>query len=90
MEASDKPLLRDLLNDVKTTNWYRLGLELDIDSHSLDIIEVDGVKVDDRLRLLFQKWLRVCTKPSWRAVVNALRTIGEEALATKLEGCFCI
>ena len=71
LEAADKPLLRDLLNNVKTTKWYRLGLELDIDSHSLDIIECDASGVEERLKRVFQKWLTVCKKPSWRATVNA-------------------
>ena len=90
LKAADKPLLRDLLYNVKTTKWYRLGLELDIDSHSLDIIERDVSGVEDRLRMVFQKWLKVCKKPSWIAAVKALKVIGEEALATKLEDNFCI
>lgn len=89
LEAADKPLLRDLVINVKTSKWYHLGLELDIDSRSLDIIECDESGVGDRLRMVFQKWLKVCEKPSWRAVVKALRALGKEALAAKLESTFC-
>lgn len=39
------PLLRDLMNYVKTTMWYRLGLELDISTDDLDIIEYDSSDV---------------------------------------------
>ena len=79
--------LRDLLNNVKTTKWYRLGLELGISSDELDIIQKH--EVEDRLRLMFQKWLQVCEDHSWRMVCNALRTIGENSLAAKLTGKFC-
>ena len=84
------PLLRDLLDSVETTKWFRLGLELNISEHSLNIISDDASGVEDRLRLLFQKWLKVCEKPSWRAVVNALVAIKEEALAAKLKHRFCV
>lgn len=90
LEAADKPLLHDLTNHMKTTKWYRLGLELDTDSHSLDIIEHDASRVEDRLRMVFQQWLKVCKKPSWKEAVKALRAIDEVALATELEGTFCI
>ena len=76
------PTLRDLLNNVKTTKWFELGLELGISSYDLGIIEKHDV--EDRLRLMLQKWLEVCTEPSWRELANALRTIGEKTLATKL------
>ena len=90
MQATDEPLLRDLLSDVKTIKWYHLGLQLDISSHDLDIIEHDTSGVEDRLKQMFQKWLKVCEKPSWRLMVNALRTIDEKALANKLEQAYCV
>lgn len=90
LQATDEPLLRDLLEDVKTTKWYHLGLQLDISSHNLDIIEHDTNRLEDRLRQMFQKWLKICEKPSWRMIVNAVRTIGEKALAKKLEQAYCV
>lgn len=89
MEAADKPLLRDLLKKVKITEWYRLGLELNIDIHRLDIIECDENREEDKLKRVFQKWLEVCSKPSWRAIINALRAIHRNRLATELEDNFC-
>jgi len=89
LEAADKPLLRDLLKKVKTTEWYRLGLELKIDIHSLDIIECNENREEDKLKRVFQKWLKVCSKPSWRAIINALRAIHRNRLATELEDNFC-
>ena len=87
LQATDVSNLRDLLNNVKTTNWYHLGLELGIGSDDLDIIQKH--EVEDRLRLMFQKWLQVSEDHSWRMVCNALRTIGENSLAAKLTGKFC-
>ena len=75
---------------METTKWFRLGLELNISEHSLNIISANASGVEDRLRLLFQKWLKVCKNASWRAVVNALVAIREETLAAKLERRFCV
>ena len=44
------PLLRDLMNYVKTAVWFRLGLELDISTDDLDIIQYDSSEVENRLR----------------------------------------
>ena len=87
LQATDVSNLRDLLNNVKTTKWYHLGLELGISSDDLDIIQKH--EVEDRLRLMFQKWLQVSEDHSWRMVCNALRTIGENSLAAKLTDKFC-
>ena len=90
LQDTDEPLLCDLLEDVTTTKWYHLGLQLDISSHDLDIIEHDTNGLEDRLRQMFQKWLKICEKPSWRMIVNAVRTIGEKALGNKLEQAYCV
>ena len=81
-------LLRDLLNNVKTTMWYELGLELDISSDDLDIIQHDSSEIKEKLRRMFQKWLNVCVSPSWSDIINALKNIGEGALANRLEQQF--
>lgn len=88
LQVTDVPLLRDLTNYVKTTMWYRLGLELDISTYDLDIIQYDSSEVTDCLRRMFQKWLKVCVKPSWSVIINALKNIDEVALANRLEQQF--
>lgn len=88
MQFTGAPLLRDLLNNVKTTMWYELGLELDISSDDLDIIQHDLSEIKERLRRMFQKWLNVCVSPSWSLIINALKNIGEGALANTLEQQF--
>ena len=88
LQVTDVPLLRDLMNYVKTTTWYRLGMELDISTDDLDIIQYDSSEVTDKLRRMFQMWLKVCVKPSWSVIINALKIIDEVALANRLEQQF--
>ena len=79
--------MADLLREVKISNWYLLGLELTND----DITNMNIIREDNRgnvvgaLRDLFIHWLAVCEHPTWQAVTTALRKIGENNLASKLE-----
>ena len=84
-----KPQLQDLISDVQTTEWYHLGLQLDVDSFKLRQIQVDARRNQDHLTLMFETWLRVCENPSWQDVVQALKAIGERRLGTRLEQKFC-
>ena len=81
--------LRDLIFHVRTTKWYRLGLQLNLDSFKLQEIEVDVKDNEDRLRKMFQAWLENCVNPSWKDVVKALKEIGERKLGAELEKQFC-
>ena len=87
--AQQKPELRDLISDVQTTEWYHLGLQLNLDNFTLRQIQVDARKNQERLTLLFEAWLQVSENPSWQDVVRALKAIGERRLAAKLEQKFC-
>ena len=84
-----EPHLRDLISHVHTTEWYRLGLQLDIDDISLHEIQVDAAENKDYLRSVFQRWLQVCENPSWHEVVQALKAIGERNLGAEVEQKFC-
>ena len=72
---------------MKTTRWYRLGLELDIDNHTMQIIEADTKReanmTEGALRRVFQVWLERKVNASWSDVDRALRMMGEGALAHK-------
>ena len=57
LQVNDVPLLRDLMNYVKTAVWFRLGLELDISTDDLDIIQYDSSEVENRLRWMFQNFI---------------------------------
>ena len=81
-----EPNLKDLLEHVTTTRWYRLGLHLGVEDYQLAVIQEDtrGDCEESRKRM-FQQWLRSCEKPSRTTLVRALRAIGERKLAAELE-----
>ena len=87
--GASEPQLRDLVTQVRTTNWYHLGLQLDIDDYSLQQIQADERGSQERKTCMFRTWLRVCENPSWKAVVKALKAIGENNLAAKLGQQYC-
>ena len=87
LQGSDIPKIKDLLRHVKTTRWYRLGLELDIDNHTMQVIEADTkgeANVTERaLTRVFDTWLKTKDNPSWSDISRALRVMGEDAPANK-------
>ena len=87
--AQQKPQLRDLISDVQTTEWYHLGLQLNLDSFKLRQIQVDARQNQEHLTLMFEAWLQVSENPSWQDVVRALKAIGERKEAVKLQHKFC-
>ena len=87
--AQQKPQLRDLISIVQTTEWYCLGLQLDVDSFKLCQIGKDARENQEHLTLMFEAWLQVSENPSWQDVVQALKAIGVRRLAVKLEQKFC-
>ena len=87
--AQQKPQLRDLISDVQTTEWYHLGLQLNLDSFKLRQIQVDARQNQEHLTLMFEAWLQVSENPSWQDVVRALKAIGERRVAAELQQKFC-
>lgn len=85
IQRAQEPLLKDLVTEVCTTDWYCLGLQLDLDEYSLNQIQTDKRGNKEQMRCMFQTWLRVCENPSWEDIVKALKTIGEMNLGAKLE-----
>ena len=83
---AEKPRLSDLIREVRTTQWYRFGLELTNDDvASMDIIGVYNRDMQEALRATFKHWLAVCEHPTWQTVITALRKIEENHLALELE-----
>ena len=84
------PTLDELLDNVRTTEWFRLGLKLGVNEDDLDVIASDR-KLDSSGALtdMLRKWLREHKNPTWRKVVEAMRKIGEVNKAGKLESIFC-
>ena len=83
------PTLEELLDNIRTTEWYRLGLKLGLKEDDLDIIESNR-KSDSSgaLRDVLKKWRRQSENPTWRVIVQALRDIDEVSAARSLEDKF--
>ena len=69
--------------------WYDIGVELDLDTATLDSINTTHCKqVEDCFREVLSKWLEVATPcPSWKALVKALRSpaVDFPQVASKIE-----
>ena len=79
-----KTLCREL---VSVSGWRSLGLYLGVQDYELDRIErshpIEGY--DGWKRETFSLWLRRTPSASWIDVVGALRRIGENTTAEKIE-----
>ena len=72
---------------MKTTRWYRLGLELDIDNHTMQVIEADTKgepnMTERALTRVFQEWLKTKKDPNWSDIDRALKMMDESVAANK-------
>ena len=80
--------------NVRTTKWYRLGLELIGDDDDavaeLNFIEKDHERdTVTALRKTLQLCLRVDPNLSWIGMAEALRKIGEKRNAKHIEDKYC-
>ena len=69
------------------TKWCNVGLELDIDSATLDSIKANSDNVEDRFRAMLTTWLRTAKpRPTLAALAEALRspTVGCGHLAEQI------
>ncbi len=74
------------------TKWYNIGLELGVQSDTLDSIRDRFDDPIDCLREVLRPWLKgISPRATWRCLVDALRSciIGEEKLASELEAKYC-
>ncbi|XP_065900947.1 nucleolar and coiled-body phosphoprotein 1-like isoform X1 [Dysidea avara] len=84
----DRPVLRDLVNNVVTDQWYYLGLQLLEPKYEneLNIIEGDAKNdVKTCCRKMFSKWLNTDKLASWDKVIEALTVIGLNSLANNVK-----
>ena len=71
-----------------TFKWFDLGLELlePEDEHMLLIIQSNNPNdVDECCRQMFQFWLNKCTNATWNQLIQALKEIELNSLATTIE-----
>ena len=72
---------------VEVTNWYELGLQLNLPAHVLDTAKRNNVGDETRCKTeMLKEWLRRSLDQSWGGLILALESVGYEVLATKLRG----
>ena len=76
------PSVRDLVNDVRSvSNWELLGLQLGVEQHELEVIDVSENRIPNKKMKMFQVWLKSNPGASWDDLVRALEVMGEKRVA---------
>ena len=75
LTMNDLQLIQEAVFNART-EWYNIGLALEVDVATLDGIMIDGqhVKHKDKLRETLKTWLMTNPEPTWQAIVNALKS----------------
>ena len=84
IQATDILNVKNLSSELTTiTNWYQLGLNLNLQTHELDKIQQDHAHqgIDRQMLVMLGLWLRRTTNPTWEDVVSALQKMGENRVA---------
>ena len=83
--------MKDLINNIDTTDWYALGVQLTTNVAELNIIRHD-YRNDARGALIemFILVLRDNPELTWPTVVEAFETINDKNRANKIRDKFCI
>ena len=88
----DRPALKLLNKHVRkevSSKWHDLGLELleQEDEERLNEIESNNPNdVGKCCKEMFQLWLRKCTNATWNQLIQALKEVELNNLATTIEG----
>ena len=68
-----------------------LGINLGLEDHVLSTIEQNYRGDNERCKhKMLSHWLRNVKLPTWKAVADALRLMGENKIALKIQGKYCI
>ena len=72
--------------------WYNIGVQLDIPTFQLKIIERKSSDLMDQLRDMLGYWISNNPSPSWRDLADALKTpsVGESRLAQEIDAKYCV
>ena len=84
VQATDILNVRNLSSELTTiTNWYQLGLNLNLQTHVLDKIQQDHAHQgnDRQMLVMLGLWLRCTPNATWEDVVSALQKMGENRVA---------
>lgn len=70
--------------------WYCLGLQLRVDTGTLDSFKAQN-DPSDKLREVLKRWLETGENPTWGVMVEALKrpAVGEVRLAVELQQKYC-
>ena len=55
-----------------------------MDDGQLEAVKANETNVHDRLREMLKLWIKRVSPPSWAAVIEAIDSLGNEALALEL------
>ena len=71
--------------------WYNIGVQLEVPTFQLKIIEKKTNDSMDQLRDTLDCWMSNEPSPSWKHLVDALKSpsVGENRLAKAIEEQYC-
>ena len=69
------PELKDLMMELRTVDWYELGIQLDVPADQLGTIDRENPTEARKMAKVLQYWLSNETA-SWEKVITALERIG--------------
>ena len=71
--------------------WYNIGVQLEVPTFQLKIIEKKSSDLMDQLRDTLDYWRNNDPSASWRHLVDALKapSVGEKRLAEEIEEEYC-
>jgi len=74
-----------------SADWYDLGLQLKVSIGTLDNIWASFTAAKHQLREMLKVWLTTGDNPSWKTLIDALRSrmVGASQLAAALETKYC-
>ena len=74
-----------------SADWYDLGLQLKVRIGTLKSIRTDFSASKHQLREMLNAWLTTGDNPSWKTLIDALRSrmVGASQLAAALETKYC-
>ncbi len=78
-----EPKLKDLVI-LNISEWYDVGLQLNLDEHALDCIEKSDSGFRTQKRKMFTLWLHSDPSPSYWTLARALFRVGENRIATEI------
>ena len=83
----EQPSIKELCNHAKSSEWYKLGIQLELDIVDLDIIKNDPSELD-KLTSMYKLWLNKQGRAARRRkLLNALESdyVGQKNIAEKYE-----